>query len=64
MAGCGKTVDYTVPTRYSSKIVAYQCGATGIGGYPVFCPECEKKYAGRDWRREAIEAGENFDEEY
>ena len=64
MAGCGKSIQVTVPTKYSAKIITTQCGGTGIYGYPNFCDECEKIYAGRDWRREAIENGENFDEEY
>ena len=64
MAGCGKKIEIVVPTRFAAKMVTTSCGSTGIDGYPNFCDACEKLYAGRDWRREAIEAGENFDEEY
>lgn len=62
--GCGKKIEVTVPTRFSCKLVTTTCGSTGIYGYPEFCERCEPKYADRDWRREAEEAGENFDSDY
>ena len=64
MAGCGKEIDYTVPTKYSSKTLKYKCGNTGIDGYPVFCDECATENEDVDWRAEAMANGENFDEEY
>jgi hypothetical protein len=64
MPGCGKQTEQVVPTRYSAKIVPIKCGSTGINGYPVFCEACEPKYADRDWRAEATENGENFDDDY
>ncbi len=62
--GCGKEIEVGVPTKYSYKMIKMHCGNTGIDGYPVFCEECEVVNAGRDFRREAIEAGENFDDDY
>lgn len=62
--GCGREIEVTVPTRFSCKLVKTRCGSTGIHGYPQFCDTCAPKYADRDWRREAIEAGENFDDDY
>lgn len=64
MPGCGKQTTQVVPTRFSSKIVKASCGQTGIYGDPVFCDECAPKYADRNWRREAEEAGERYDEDY
>jgi O-acetyl-ADP-ribose deacetylase (regulator of RNase III) len=61
--GCGKKIDITIPTKYSAKILQMPCGSTGIYGYPNLCEECEKKNEGRDWRREAREAGEYWDED-
>lgn len=64
MCGCGKPVDYNVPTKYSYKVLKYKCGNTGIAGYPVLCDKCAEENKGRDFRAEAIEAGENFDSDY
>lgn len=63
-SGCGKAIDQVVPTKYSAKLVPAKCGQTGIYGAPIFCEACEKLNEGRNWRREAIEDGENFDDEY
>lgn len=64
MPGCGVDITQTVPTRYAYKTVPATCGQTGFYGYPIFCTECEPKYANVDWRKEAMENGENFDEDY
>ena len=64
MAGCGKQIEVTVPTRYSAKLIKTKCGSTSIYGDPNLCEDCEKKYAGVDWRREAELAGEQWDEDY
>lgn len=64
MPGCGKAITQTVPTRFSYKEVPAKFGQTGIYGDPIFCEQCEKKYAGRDWRREAEENGERYDDDY
>lgn len=61
--GCGKAIEQYVPTKYSGKMVPAVCGQTGIYGYPIFCDDCAPKYEGRDWRKEAEEAGETWDEE-
>lgn len=64
MPGCGKMTEQVVPTKFSSKIVPIRCGDTGIHGDPVFCDICAPKYADRDWRREAEENGERYDDDY
>lgn len=64
MLGCGKMIEVAVPTRFTHKLVRTKCGSTGYYGYPEFCPKCEKKYEGRDWRREAEDAGEQWDSDY
>jgi len=63
MAGCGKAITQIVPTRYSAKEVPATCGQTGYYGYPLFCDECEKLYAGVDWKEEARLNGEAWDED-
>lgn len=64
MAGCGKKIAVSVPTRYSAKIITTKCGATSPWGDPWLCEKCERIHAGRDWRREAELAGEQWDEDY
>lgn len=64
MPGCGARITQTVPTKYSYKTVPATYGQTGFYGYPIFCSSCEPKYRDRDWRREAEENGERFDEDY
>jgi hypothetical protein len=60
MTGCGKRIEVTVPTRYSAKTITVKCGSTSPYGSPWLCDKCEEINAGRDWRREAIEAGETW----
>jgi hypothetical protein len=62
MAGCGTRIDQVVPTQYSAKTVPAKCGQTGIYGYPIFCKACEPLYRDRDWKQEAAECGEAWDE--
>lgn len=64
MPGCNAAIEQWVPTRYSGKMVPAKCGQTGIYGDPIFCEKCEPLYEGRDWRREAEEAGEQWDDDY
>ena len=64
MPGCNAAITQMVPTRYHYKEVPAKCGQTGIDGYPLFCDECEPKYVGRNWRREAEENGEQWDDNY
>jgi hypothetical protein len=63
MAGCNKKIEQWVPRGYSGKMVPAKCGQTGIYGYPIFCDSCVSKYEDRDWRQEALENGEAWDEE-
>jgi hypothetical protein len=63
MPGCGKGITQVVPTRFDYKQVPATCGQTGYYGDPIFCADCAPKYKDRDWRREAEEAGERYDED-
>lgn len=61
--GCGELIEVAVPTRYDYKTIKVKCGSTSPSGYPWLCEKCEKANEGRDFRREAIEAGETWDPE-
>ena len=60
---CGKEIQVYVPRGYGYREITTRCGATSPSGEPWLCDECAKLHAGRDWRREAIEAGETWGEE-
>lgn len=60
---CGKEIDAYVG-KWAERKITVKCGNTRPDGYPWLCNDCENKHAGRDWRREAEENGENFDSEY
>jgi len=64
MAGCGKQIPVTVPTTFSVKTIIVSCGNTSPYGTPWLCDKCEELNAGRDWRREAEEMGERWDDDY
>ena len=64
MAGCNKEMQEYVPKGYHYVEITVRCGNTSPSGYPWLCEDCARKNAGRDWRREAIEAGEQWDEDY
>ena len=62
---CGKEMKVWVATgHYSAKEVTVKCGNTQPSGYPYLCDPCEKIHENTDWRAEARENGENFDEDY
>ena len=63
MCGCGKPISVCVQKGWSYKEITVKCGSTSPSGYPDLCPKCERLNAGRDWRREAAEAGEAWGEE-
>ena len=52
-----------VERGFHYKEITVRCGNTSPYGDPYLCPKCEKIHAGRDWRREAEEAGETWDED-
>jgi hypothetical protein len=60
---CGKELKVFVESGFDYKEITVRCGNTSPTGEPWLCDECEKQHGGRDWRREAIEAGECWDEE-
>ena len=61
---CGKPMQVDVPTKYSYKTITVKCGSTSPDGSPWLCEKCEKIHGHRNWRQEAMEAGENFDDDY
>ncbi len=64
MAGCNKKIEVPVPTRYTAKLITVRCGSTSPHGTPWLCRKCEEIHGHRDWRREAEEAGERWDDDY
>ncbi len=64
MPGCNCEIEVYVPTKYDYKAVKTRCGSTGYYGDPNFCDKCEPLYRDRNWRREAEEAGEQWDDDY
>lgn len=62
-AGCGAKIQEFVPRGYSYKEITVRCGSTSPDGSPWQCEKCARLNAGRDWRREAIEAGETWGED-
>ena len=64
MAGCNTPMEVYVPKdKWNYKPITVHCGNTSHTGYPYFCYKCTKKYKNVDWKREAIEAGETWDED-
>ena len=63
MAGCNKELQVYVERGYTYKEITVRCGNTSPHGNPWLCDACAKKLKDVDWRREAIEAGETWDED-
>jgi hypothetical protein len=63
MCGCNKKMNVFVPRGFGWREITVTCGSTSPSGEPWLCIDCEKANAGRDWRREAEEAGETWDED-
>ncbi|OEU68480.1 MAG: hypothetical protein BBJ57_07320 [Desulfobacterales bacterium PC51MH44] len=63
MPGCNTQIEVSVPTKYHYKEIKSRCGATSPYGDPWLCDKCAKINEGRDWRREAEEAGECWGED-
>ncbi len=62
-AGCG--VDVTAYTgKWSEREITVKCGNTSPYGTPYQCEACERKNRNRDWRKEAEDAGERWDDDY
>lgn len=64
MAGCGKKLQEYVAKGYGYKEITVKCGSTSPHGSPWLCDRCERANHGRDWRREAELAGEQWDDDY
>lgn len=58
MAGCRKKMQIFVARGYTHREITVRCGNTSPHGSPYLCDKCEKEHGHRNWRREAIEAGE------
>ena len=63
MVGCKKEMTEYVARGYDYREITVKCGSTSPYGGPWLCEKCERKHAGTDWRREAILAGEAWDED-
>jgi len=63
MAGCDKPMEVYIPKGWDYKAITVRCGNTSPSGNPYLCEQCAEKYAGRNWRAEAIEAGETWEED-
>ena len=57
---CGKEIQVYVPRGYGYREITVRCSPSGE---PWLCDKCAELHAGRNWRREAIEAGETWGEE-
>ena len=64
MPGCGVLLTEYVERGFHVKEIKVKCGDTSPTGYPWQCEKCAEINKDRDWRREAMENGENFDDEY
>lgn len=60
---CGKEIQVYVHSGFTSREITVSCGNTSPSGFPWLCERCEIADRDRDWRREALEAGENWDED-
>ena len=61
---CGKKITVHVEKGFGYKAIEVNCGNTSPTGYPWLCEVCEEKYRDRDFKAEAIAAGEQWDENY
>ena len=59
---CGDKIEVMAERGYDYKEITVRCGNTSPSGNPFLCTTCERRHAGRNWRREAEEAGESWDE--
>lgn len=59
---CGKPITVYVPSGWDMKAINVRCGNTSPHGSPWLCDECARKHEGRNWRREAEDAGERWEE--
>jgi len=62
---CGTEIEEYIQRGHRTIEITVKCGSTSPDGSPWLCHKCERKHEGRDWRGEAIEAGETWgDEDY
>ena len=61
---CGEKMDVVIASGFTGKVIQVRCGSTSPDGNPWLCDKCEVLHKGRNWRREAEEAGEQWDDDY
>ncbi len=62
MAGCNVEIKEYIDYSGRFKEITVNCGNTSPHGNPWLCPKCEEINKGRNWRQEALDAGEYWDE--
>lgn len=60
---CGDKIKVYVPTEFDVKEITVKCGNTSPSGIPWLCEECTVIHKDRNWRKEAEDAGETWEEE-
>ena len=62
--GCGKPIIVYVAKGYDYKPINYNCGNTGVNGYPELCEDCEKEFNSHEYRQHVMECGERIEDDY
>ena len=60
---CGKDIEVTVESGFDAKVITVQCGNTSPSGNPWMCKDCTKIHGHRNFRQEAAENNEPWEED-
>jgi hypothetical protein len=61
---CGDRIKVYVETgTFETKEITVKCGSTSPSGNPWLCDKCARIHKDRNWRKEAEEAGETWEED-
>tara|TARA_R110000737_G_scaffold41837_2_gene62524 strand:+ start:368 stop:565 length:198 start_codon:yes stop_codon:yes gene_type:complete len=60
---CNEPMQVYVPRGYDYREITVRCGNTSPSGDPWLCDKCAVIHKDRNWRQEALENGEQWDEE-
>ena len=66
---CGEKMEVYVPSNLDLgpglgyKKITVRCGDTSLSGDPHLCPLCTEIHKDRNWRQEAEDMGETWEEE-
>ena len=60
---CGKKMTVWVPKGYDYVEREVRCGNTQPNGDPYLCDDCEKRLRHVNWRQQAAENGERYEED-